>query len=275
MRGEHLPALDLPIWRACSSSFLPRFRSDAADWDAKDNADPEWRLLMVAGMWFQDLFNFDFDVIGMDPARVGTVEGEISFCAHNSAGWRQVLEHVHTDGFARGVAQNARPTSDLRERNRRAATPGGREARSRVRRTNGSRHVGGCVVDHKSGGTVPASRASEFLTDLPDELEALLEWFDSGTDSAALATDVRAYANGLLTALRSDEAIVPELHADTPRVLGLVLTHHIRNPSHGAGWLNLGLALRRLAAWDCASSRAQRLERAISLLRSLVGFERR
>ena len=40
-------------------------------------------------------FNFDFDVIGMDPARVGTVLGEISFCAHNSAGWRQVLDHAH------------------------------------------------------------------------------------------------------------------------------------------------------------------------------------
>lgn len=75
--------------------LLPRFRSEAPDWHTKDNADPEWRLLMVAGMWFQDLFNFDFHVIGMDPARVGTVEGEISFCAHNSAGWRQVLEHVH------------------------------------------------------------------------------------------------------------------------------------------------------------------------------------
>ena len=75
--------------------FLPRFRSDAADWGAKDSADSDWRLLMVAGMWFQDLFNFDVDVIGMDPARVGTVWGEISFCAHNSAGWRQVLERVH------------------------------------------------------------------------------------------------------------------------------------------------------------------------------------
>lgn len=74
--------------------FLPRFRSDAAEWGAKDKADPEWRLLMVAGMWFQDLFNFDFDVIGMDPARVATVWGEISFCAHNSAGWRQVLGQV-------------------------------------------------------------------------------------------------------------------------------------------------------------------------------------
>lgn len=75
--------------------LLPRFRSEAVDWHVKDNADPEWRFLMVAGMWFQDLFNFAFDVIGMDPARVGTVDGEISFCAHNSAGWRQVLEHVH------------------------------------------------------------------------------------------------------------------------------------------------------------------------------------
>jgi hypothetical protein len=73
----------------------PRFRSDGADWHVKDNTDPKWRLLMVAGMWFQDLFNFDFDVIGMDPARVLTLQGEISFCAHNSAGWRQVLEHVH------------------------------------------------------------------------------------------------------------------------------------------------------------------------------------
>jgi uncharacterized radical SAM superfamily Fe-S cluster-containing enzyme len=80
--------------------LLPRFRSEGADWHSKDNADPEWRLLMVAGMWFQDLFNFDFDVIGMDPARVATVQGEISFCAHNSAGWRQVLEHVHNTALA-------------------------------------------------------------------------------------------------------------------------------------------------------------------------------
>jgi uncharacterized radical SAM superfamily Fe-S cluster-containing enzyme len=75
--------------------LLPRFRSEGADWHVKDNADPEWRLLMVAGMWFQDLFNFDFDVIGMDPVRVLTLQGEISFCAHNSTGWRQVLEYIH------------------------------------------------------------------------------------------------------------------------------------------------------------------------------------
>jgi len=75
--------------------FIPRFRSDGDDWNAKDNADPEWRLLIVAAIWFQDLFNFDFDVVEIDPVRVGILWGEISFCAHNSAGWRQVLEHVH------------------------------------------------------------------------------------------------------------------------------------------------------------------------------------
>jgi uncharacterized radical SAM superfamily Fe-S cluster-containing enzyme len=76
--------------------FEPRFRSDGTYWAAKDNDDPRWRLLMVAGMWFQDLFNFDLDVIRMDAARVAVAQqGEISFCAYNSAGWRQIIEHIH------------------------------------------------------------------------------------------------------------------------------------------------------------------------------------
>jgi uncharacterized radical SAM superfamily Fe-S cluster-containing enzyme len=75
--------------------FEPRFRSDATEWATRDNDDPRWRLLMVAGMWFQDLFNFDLQVVRMDPAHVAVAQqGEISFCAYNSAGWRQVVEHV-------------------------------------------------------------------------------------------------------------------------------------------------------------------------------------
>ena len=50
---------------------------------------------MIAAMWFQDLFNYDFSVIGMDAARMAMFPGEISFCAYNSAGWRQVMEHVY------------------------------------------------------------------------------------------------------------------------------------------------------------------------------------
>jgi hypothetical protein len=78
--------------------FLPRFRSDGADWASRDNTDPKWRLLMIAGMWFQDLFNLDFEVIGMDAVATATQEGEISFCAYNSAGWRSVIEHFHKTG---------------------------------------------------------------------------------------------------------------------------------------------------------------------------------
>ena len=78
--------------------LLPRFRSDAADWRSQDNGDPRWRLLMIAGMWFQDLFNMDLEVIGMDAVATATQEGEISFCAYNSAGWRSVIEHFHKTG---------------------------------------------------------------------------------------------------------------------------------------------------------------------------------
>lgn len=119
-------------------------------------------------------------------------------------------------------------------------------------------------MDPRSRGTVPASSASEFLANLPDELEALLEWFGAETVQATLAAEVRAYADALLSALRSDEAIVPELQVDTPQLLALVLTHHIRNPGHSVGWLNLGLALRRLAAWHGESSKTRQLKRAIS-----------
>jgi hypothetical protein len=78
------------------AQFEPRFRSDGAEWAARDNDDPRWRLLMVAGMWFQDLFNFDLSVVRMDAARVAVAQqGEISFCAYNSAGWRSVIEHFH------------------------------------------------------------------------------------------------------------------------------------------------------------------------------------
>jgi len=76
-------------------SFYPRLRSDIQDWEIGDNTDPEWRILNVAGFWFQDLFNYDFDAIRMDATPVATPEGEISFSAYNAAGWRKIVEHLH------------------------------------------------------------------------------------------------------------------------------------------------------------------------------------
>jgi len=75
--------------------LAPRFSSAGDGWAARDNSEPRWRLMFVAAMWFQDLFNFDFDAVEMDATPVATVEGEIAFSAYNAAGWRQIVEHLH------------------------------------------------------------------------------------------------------------------------------------------------------------------------------------
>ncbi len=63
-----------------------------------DAAQFEWRFLFVAGMWFQDLFNYDFRRTEMCIIPYGTQLGEISFCAYNTGvGFRQIVEKMkHT-----------------------------------------------------------------------------------------------------------------------------------------------------------------------------------
>lgn len=61
----------------------------------KRRSDP-WNFLFVAGMWFQDLFNYDFRRTEMCIIPYGTQEGEISFCAYNTGvGWRNIIENMH------------------------------------------------------------------------------------------------------------------------------------------------------------------------------------
>ncbi len=58
-------------------------------------SDP-WNFLFIAGMWFQDLFNYDFRRTEMCIIPYGTQEGEISFCAYNTGiGWRNIIENMH------------------------------------------------------------------------------------------------------------------------------------------------------------------------------------
>jgi hypothetical protein len=60
-----------------------------------DRGRYEWRVLLVAGMWFQDLFNYDFRRTEMCIIPYGTQVGEVSFCAYNTGvGWRQIVEKV-------------------------------------------------------------------------------------------------------------------------------------------------------------------------------------
>jgi uncharacterized radical SAM superfamily Fe-S cluster-containing enzyme len=68
-------------------SKVGQYESDATQF--------EWRVLFVAGMWFQDLFNYDFRRTEMCIIPYGTQMGEISFCAYNTgAGWRQIVEKM-------------------------------------------------------------------------------------------------------------------------------------------------------------------------------------
>jgi len=55
-----------------------------------------WNFLFVAGMWFQDLFNYDFRRTEQCIIPYATQEGEISFCAYNTGvGWRNIVEKMH------------------------------------------------------------------------------------------------------------------------------------------------------------------------------------
>jgi uncharacterized radical SAM superfamily Fe-S cluster-containing enzyme len=80
---------------------LFRPNSKRADSDRNDRMKTrtdtdEWRVLCVEGMWFQDLWTYDFRRTEMCVIPYGTQEGEISFCAYNTGvGWRQVIESMH------------------------------------------------------------------------------------------------------------------------------------------------------------------------------------
>src|SRR5262249_26490313 len=55
----------------------------------------DWSLLIVNGMWFQDLFNYDIEAGEISSVPVATELGEISFAAYNSSNWRKSVEHVN------------------------------------------------------------------------------------------------------------------------------------------------------------------------------------
>jgi uncharacterized radical SAM superfamily Fe-S cluster-containing enzyme len=85
------------------SQLIGLFRpaSEKADSDRNDrmktrSQSDAWRVLCVEGMWFQDLWTYDFRRTEMCVIPYGTQEGEISFCAYNTGiGWRQIVESRH------------------------------------------------------------------------------------------------------------------------------------------------------------------------------------
>jgi uncharacterized radical SAM superfamily Fe-S cluster-containing enzyme len=62
----------------------------------KRRSTDRWNFLFIAGMWFQDLFNYDFRRTEQCIIPYATQEGEISFCAYNTGvGWRNIIEKMH------------------------------------------------------------------------------------------------------------------------------------------------------------------------------------
>ncbi len=69
---------------------------DRTDADIEKRRADRWNFLFVAGMWFQDLFNYDFRRTERCIIPYATQEGEISFCAYNTGiGWRNIIEKMH------------------------------------------------------------------------------------------------------------------------------------------------------------------------------------
>ncbi len=64
--------------------------------DITKRRNDRWNFLFIAGMWFQDLFNYDFRRTEQCIIPYATQEGEISFCAYNTGvGWRNIIEKMH------------------------------------------------------------------------------------------------------------------------------------------------------------------------------------
>ncbi len=61
-----------------------------------DRKSDEWLVLFIAGMWFQDLWTYDFRRTEMCIIPYATQMGEISFCAYNTGvGWRHIVEKIY------------------------------------------------------------------------------------------------------------------------------------------------------------------------------------
>jgi uncharacterized radical SAM superfamily Fe-S cluster-containing enzyme len=78
-----------------------------------------WRVFFIGGMWFQDLFNYDFRRTEMCIIPYATQMGEISFCAYNTGvGWRKIIEEMfQTATLAEWYKKNGRHEVYARGRN--------------------------------------------------------------------------------------------------------------------------------------------------------------
>jgi len=82
--------------RSAEAGKYGRVEGDRTQQDIEKRRSDRWNFLFIAGMWFQDLFNYDFRRTEMCIIPYATQQGEISFCAYNTGiGWRNIIEKMH------------------------------------------------------------------------------------------------------------------------------------------------------------------------------------
>jgi uncharacterized radical SAM superfamily Fe-S cluster-containing enzyme len=82
--------------KAESGRKYGKVEGDRTQADIVKRRSDRWNFLFIAGMWFQDLFNYDFRRTEMCIIPYATQQGEISFCAYNTGiGWRNIIEKMH------------------------------------------------------------------------------------------------------------------------------------------------------------------------------------
>ena len=95
---EFLKKLDksFGVSKKAQSGGYGKVTADRTLEDVEKRRQDRWNVLFVAGMWFQDLYNYDFRRTEQCIIPYATQEGEISFCAYNTGiGWRNIIEKMH------------------------------------------------------------------------------------------------------------------------------------------------------------------------------------
>ncbi len=84
------------VTKKAKSGAYGKVSGDRTLEDIEKRRKDRWNVLMIAGMWFQDLLNYDFRRTEQCIIPYATEEGEISFCAYNTGvGWRNIVEKMH------------------------------------------------------------------------------------------------------------------------------------------------------------------------------------
>ncbi|HMK28113.1 MAG TPA: radical SAM protein [Terriglobales bacterium] len=87
---------NLGVTKKAKSGGYGKVTADRTLEDIEKRRQDRWNTLFVAGMWFQDLWNYDFRRTEQCIIPYATQEGEISFCAYNTGiGWRNIIEKMH------------------------------------------------------------------------------------------------------------------------------------------------------------------------------------